>query len=186
MKLIVGLGNPGTKYQNNRHNIGFKVAEELARGNDFKEKFKGLYAQAVIDGEKVVILKPLTFMNLSGESVRAACDFFKVEPADVIVVHDELDLDPTKVKIKTGGGEAGHNGLKSITQHLGTPNYKRVRIGIGRPTNQAEVHNYVLSDFSKAETPDFITLTDNLARVFPLILDNEDAKSLSELALLQS
>lgn len=156
MWLLVGLGNPGSKYEKNRHNIGFwaldAMADAYARGG-FKSKFNGEYAEASIDGKKVVLLKPLTYMNESGQSVGKAAKFYKIPPENIIVFHDELDLEPGKVRVKMGGGLAGHNGLKSIKAHLGTPEFLRVRIGIGHPGDKNRVSGYVLSDFSKAEMP---------------------------------
>lgn len=151
MILLVGLGNPGPKYRKNRHNIGFMIVDELLRraGATTKEKFKGEWARIVLCGTDVVLLKPMTFMNLSGESVRAAADFFRVEPSDVVVIHDELDLPFGKVKLKQGGGHAGHNGLRSITQHLGSE-YARIRCGIDRPAVGTPAA-WVLNDFPVAD-----------------------------------
>lgn len=165
MKLIVGLGNPGPKYRNTRHNIGFRVVDVLAEmGNpgvpvSYREKFKGHFMKARLGGEDVALLKPMTFMNLSGESVRPAMDFFDVPIDDVIVIHDELDLDPGTLRLKVGGGTAGHNGLKSIVQHA-SADFVRLRFGIGRPIGKGVVSNYVLSDFSADER---ITLSDEIA-----------------------
>lgn len=158
MKLIVGLGNPEPKYAKNRHNIGFWLLDAMA-GRDsqavFQAKFKGLIAKTQVGGESALLLKPQTYMNLSGESVRAAMDFYKLTPDDVWVVHDDLDLAPLKLRFKRGGGDGGHNGLKSITQHLGTAEYWRVRLGIGHPGEKSRVSSYVLSDFSTIEEPHF-------------------------------
>jgi PTH1 family peptidyl-tRNA hydrolase len=153
MKLFVGLGNPGTKYQNNRHNIGFMALDQIASDHGFspwKKKFQGLVADGRLGREKVTLLKPETFMNLSGQSVGEAMRFYKITPADVVVFHDELDLAPAKIKCKTGGGHAGHNGLRSIHQHIGVE-YDRVRMGIGHPGHKDKVASYVLNDFAKAE-----------------------------------
>lgn len=149
MWLLVGLGNPGKKYAKNRHNIGFMVADELC--DDFKKKFNGLYGEAHLGSEKVGILKPQTYMNESGQSVGAAAKFYKIKPERIVVFHDELDLKPGEVRVKQGGGNAGHNGLKSIQAHLGTADFWRVRIGIGHPGDRDRVSDYVLSDFAKAE-----------------------------------
>ena len=152
--LIVGLGNPGPKYAGHRHNIGFLVVDELAGqwgASWFREKFKGEMAKVTVGDEDVVLLKPLTYMNLSGESVQAAMRFFRVPLANVICVHDELDLDFGVVRLKVGGGTAGHNGLKSVVQHCGGPDFVRCRVGIGRPSGGQEPHSYVLSDFSRDE-----------------------------------
>ncbi|GEM_PF-150387 len=154
MWLFVGLGNPGKTYERNRHNVGFMVADALAEAygtSPFRKKFNGLLADAVINGEKVALLKPDTFMNLSGQSVQPAMAFFKVTPDRVVVFYDELDLLPGKVRIKQGGGSGGHNGIKSIDQSLGNKDYWRVRIGIGHPGDKNRVSGYVLSDFDKAD-----------------------------------
>ena len=160
MHLIVGLGNPGKKYERNRHNVGFMVAERLARAcglPDFREKFSGSFAK----GHAIAVLEPQTFMNLSGESVQPAAAFLKVEPARIVVVHDELDLPWKDVRLKVGGGHAGHNGLRSIIARLGTPEFVRVRVGVGRPAPgfRGDVADWVLSDFDaieRAELPDVI------------------------------
>ncbi|MGH7109981.1 MAG: aminoacyl-tRNA hydrolase, partial [Stellaceae bacterium] len=145
MRLIVGLGNPGAQYARNRHNIGFMTAEAIARGHGFtpfRNRFKGEVAEGTIAGARRLLLKPQTFMNLSGESVGAAARFFKLAPEEVVVIHDELDLKPGKLRVKRGGGNAGHNGLRSIDAHLG-PDYWRVRIGIGHPGIRDLVLPYV-------------------------------------------
>lgn len=168
MYLIVGLGNPGPKYAGHRHNVGFRVVARLAEkagAPEAKAKFKGLYTRATIAGRDVVLLLPQTFMNLSGESVRPAMDFFQVAPEDVVVVHDELDLPFGEVRIKVGGGLAGHNGLRSIAQHLGTQDFLRLRFGIGRPQSGAVVP-YVLGDFSKDERA---VLDDHLDRAVAVL-----------------
>jgi PTH1 family peptidyl-tRNA hydrolase len=186
MHLIVGLGNPGSKYASNRHNIGFMAVDEILHRfsfSDGKDKFSGLISTGEIEGHKVVVLVPLTFMNNSGKSVQAAASFYKIPPENIIVIHDDLDLEPTKIKIKNGGGDAGHNGLRSITQMLGTPNYNRIRVGIGHPGDKSRVHNYVLSDFSKAEIPLFDELCVRLADEIPLIIKGETGKALTNLAL---
>ena len=153
MRLFVGLGNPGGKYARNRHNIGFMAIERIAEDHGFppfRAKFQGLVSDGRIGDEKVVLLMPTTFMNNSGQSVAAAVKFHKVDPADVVVFHDEIDLAPGKLKCKTGGGHAGHNGLRSIHQHLG-PDYARVRVGVGHPGHKDAVPGYVLRDFPKAD-----------------------------------
>jgi peptidyl-tRNA hydrolase, PTH1 family len=153
MYLVVGLGNPGPSYAGHRHNVGFRVVSRLADkagAPEAKSKFKGLHTRATIAGRDVVLLLPQTYMNVSGESVRPAADFFRVPPENVVVVHDELDLPFGEVRIKVGGGLAGHNGLRSIAQHLGTQDFIRVRFGIGRPRSGAVVP-YVLGDFSSDE-----------------------------------
>ena len=155
MQLFVGLGNPGARYAGNRHNIGFQVVDAIARihsAQPWRRRFQGQAADAVIGSEKAVLLKPETFMNDSGRSVAEALRFFKLELADLIVFHDELDLAPGKLRVKTGGGNAGHNGLRSITALCGN-DYRRVRMGIGHPGHKDLVHGYVLRDFAKAEEP---------------------------------
>jgi PTH1 family peptidyl-tRNA hydrolase len=149
--LVVGLGNPGREYARNRHNVGWLVVDELARrhGGSWRGKFDGQLAEIRIDGHKVALLKPETYMNDSGRSVRAACAFFKTEPDGVLVVHDEGDLDTGCLQARLGGGLAGHNGLRSIAQHLGTPDFLRLRVGVGRPGrgDQRKLADYVLADF---------------------------------------
>ncbi len=154
MWLLVGLGNPGEKYAGHRHNVGFMAVDQISGTYsfpDYKSKFQGLYSEVMIGGEKVALLKPLTFMNESGQSIGKLAKFFKIPPERIIVFHDELDLEPGKIRIKMGGGVAGHNGLKSARAHLGTEDFLRVRIGIGHPGDKNRVSNYVLSDFSKAD-----------------------------------
>lgn len=153
MKLFVGLGNPGAKYAGNRHNIGFMAVERIAEDHGFapwRGKFQGSVSEGKLGSEKVILLRPETFMNLSGQSVGEAMRFYKLAPDDVYVFHDELDLAPGKCRVKTGGGHAGHNGLRSIHAHIGA-DYHRVRMGIGHPGNKNAVAGYVLRDFAKAE-----------------------------------
>ena len=153
MKLWVGLGNPGAKYAGNRHNIGWMAVDRIASEHGFapfRAKFQGALSEGVLGSEKVLLLKPETFMNLSGQSVGEAMRFYKLTPEDVTVFHDELDLAPGKVRVKQGGGHAGHNGLRSIHQHIGEA-YGRVRLGIGHPGHKDRVSGYVLSDFAKAD-----------------------------------
>ncbi|MDE9449694.1 aminoacyl-tRNA hydrolase [Aliiroseovarius sp. Z3] len=153
MKMFVGLGNPGPKYAGNRHNIGFMALDGIAEEHGFapwRGKFQGALTEGRLGHEKVLLLKPETFMNLSGQSVGEAMRFYKLTPDDLIVFHDELDLAPGKVRVKKGGGHAGHNGLRSIHAHIG-PDYTRVRMGIGHPGNKNAVSSYVLRDFSKAD-----------------------------------
>ncbi|MFN4058532.1 MAG: aminoacyl-tRNA hydrolase [Roseinatronobacter sp.] len=153
MKLFTGLGNPGAGYAGNRHNVGFMALDRIAQDHGFgpwRAKFQGLVSEGVLGDEKVVLLKPQTFMNLSGQSVQAAMGFYKLELGDLVVFHDELDLKPGQMRVKLGGGHAGHNGLRSIGQHLG-PDYWRVRLGIGHPGHKDRVSGYVLSDFAKSE-----------------------------------
>jgi len=153
MKLFAGLGNPGAKYARNRHNIGCMAVDAIAEAHGFgpwRAKFRGRVSEGVLDGEKVILLKPETFMNLSGQSVGEAARFYKLGPEDVTVFHDELDLAPGKLRVKRGGGHAGHNGLRSIHAHLGA-DYARVRLGIGHPGHKDRVSGYVLQDFAKAD-----------------------------------
>jgi PTH1 family peptidyl-tRNA hydrolase len=153
MHLIVGLGNPGPKYQGNRHNIGFMAVDEIVRRHGFspwRKRFQGETAEGVLAGEKVLILKPMTYMNESGRSVGEAMRFYDIDPARVIVFYDELDLEPGKVRVKLGGGAAGHNGIRSMIAHCG-PHFVRVRMGIGHPGERGLVQPHVLSDFAKAD-----------------------------------
>lgn len=153
MRLFVGLGNPGQKYQHNRHNIGFMAMDEICHRHKFNgwtSKFSGEIASGTINQEKVLLLKPQTFMNLSGQSVQAAASFYKIPVENIIVFHDELDIQPSKIRMKRGGGSGGHNGIKSIDQHIG-PDYWRVRLGIGHPGDKDLVSPYVLGDFAKAD-----------------------------------
>ncbi|KAF0676265.1 aminoacyl-tRNA hydrolase [Profundibacterium mesophilum] len=153
MRLFVGLGNPGAKYAGNRHNIGFMAVERIAEDHGFsawRSKFQGLISEGQLGGEKVLLLKPGSFMNLSGQPAGEAARFHKLTAADISVFHDELDLAPGKLKLKAGGGHAGHNGLRSLHQHIG-PDYQRIRMGIGHPGHKDAVSGYVLRDFAKAE-----------------------------------
>lgn len=153
MRLFVGLGNPGDGYAGNRHNIGFMAVDRIAADHGFspwRRGFKGWVSEGRLGAEKVILLKPGTYMNLSGEAVRAVLDFYKLAPGDVTVFHDELDLAPGKCRVKAGGGHAGHNGLRSIHAHLGA-DYGRVRLGIGHPGHKDAVASYVLHDFAKAD-----------------------------------
>jgi PTH1 family peptidyl-tRNA hydrolase len=154
MLLWVGLGNPEPGMARQRHNIGFMAVEAIAQRHGFgpwRPRFKGLVAEGRIGDHKILLLKPTTYMNLSGEAVREAAAFYKIEPAAITVFHDELDLAPGKIRVKKGGGNAGHNGLRSVDKHLGTPEYWRVRLGIGHPGDKARVTSYVLGDFTKDE-----------------------------------
>jgi peptidyl-tRNA hydrolase, PTH1 family len=155
MRLFVGLGNPGTKYALNRHNIGFMAVDEIARRHGFapwRRRFQGMTSEGTLDQEKVVLLRPETFMNESGRAVQEASNFFKLGIDQIVVFQDELELPPAKVRVKIGGGIAGHNGLRSISAHIGN-DYRRVRLGIGHPGVKELVHGYVLSDFAKSDRP---------------------------------
>ena len=177
MHLVVGLGNPGPKYQGNRHNIGFIAIDAIARRHGFsswRRRFQGATAEGAIDGERVVLLKPATYMNESGRAVGEAMRFFKMDLGDLSVFHDELELPPGKVRVKVGGGIAGHNGLRSISAHVGN-DYRRVRIGIGHPGVKDLVHAYVLNDFARAEQPRFETLCDIIADNAGLLAMSKDS-----------
>ena len=177
MRLFVGLGNPGGKYANNRHNIGFMAVDEIARRHGFgpwRRRFQGETSEGTLDGEKVVLLRPATFMNESGRAVQEAANFFKLSVGDITVFQDELELPPGKVRVKVGGGDAGHNGLRSITAHVGT-GYKRVRIGIGHPGDKALVYNYVLNDFAKSEAGWVEAVCRAIAEAVPLLAAGHDA-----------
>lgn len=171
MKLLVGLGNPGSEYAGTRHNVGFMAVDEIVRRypfDSFQKKFKGQIAGGSIAGEKVYVLKPETFMNLSGESVQAVCAFYKIKLEDIIVFHDDMDLPLAKIKVKQGGGAGGHNGLKSIDAHMG-PNYHRVRIGVDKPAMREQVVDWVLSRFSKTDQEQIATLLDKIAVELPVL-----------------
>jgi PTH1 family peptidyl-tRNA hydrolase len=178
MWLLVGLGNPGDKYKNNRHNIGFMAIDAIADeygAPAWRSKFSSQMAEAKIGDEKVVLLKPQTFMNESGQGIGKAAKFYKIPPSRIIIFHDELDLNAGKVRVKTGGGVAGHNGLKSARAHLGTADFKRVRLGIGHPGDKSRVSGYVLSDFAKVEYKWLEHLVPALADYVMLLLEgNED------------
>src|SRR6201985_1925059 len=155
MRLFVGLGNPGAKYAHNRHNIGFIAVQEIARRHGFapwRRRFQGETSEGALGDEKVVLLRPGTFMNESGRAVQEAANFFKLGESEIVVFQDELELPPAKVRVKVGGGSAGHHGLRSISAHIGN-DYRRVRLGIGHPGVKELVHGYVLSDFGKADMP---------------------------------
>jgi PTH1 family peptidyl-tRNA hydrolase len=178
MILLVGIGNPGEKYARNRHNIGFMAADAIIRRHSFaapRARFQGIVSEGVLGDEKAIVLKPTTYMNESGRAVGEAMRFYKIEPADVIVFHDELDLAPANLRIKTGGGTAGHNGIRSIAAHIG-PDFRRVRIGIGHPGEKERVLSAVLGDFSKAEMKDWVEpLIEAIADAAPLLADGKDA-----------
>ena len=185
MIFIAGLGNPGGQYAGHRHNIGFMAADAIADENGFgpwQKKFSALVSEGRLGGEKAVLLKPQTFMNESGRSIGEALRFFKAGPGDLVVMHDELDLPPGKVRIKTGGGNGGHNGLRSIDAHVGK-DYRRIRLGIGHPGHKDRVTGHVLGDFSKADRDWLDPLLDALARNAPLIADGEDAMLMNRLSI---
>jgi PTH1 family peptidyl-tRNA hydrolase len=185
MWLLVGLGNPGAKYKDNRHNVGFMAIDAIADRfsiGPFKAKYQGQLAEGRIGDQKVALLKPETFMNESGRSVGAAAKFYKIDPDHIIAFHDELDLAPAKIRVKTGGGNAGHNGLRSMDAHLGTPNYIRVRLGIGHPGDKDRVHSYVLGDFSKAEHVWLDPYLEEIGRQAELLITGKDSDFMSKVA----
>jgi PTH1 family peptidyl-tRNA hydrolase len=185
MLLWVGLGNPGAQYAGNRHNVGFMALDRIASDHGFgpwQAKFKGQVAEGRFGAVRVALLKPQTFMNLSGEAVRAAAGFWKVEPAAITVFHDELDLAPFRVRLKTGGGHAGHNGLRSITQHLGD-GFHRVRLGIGHPGHKDRVSGYVLSDFARAEGEGLDDLLRGLSDGAPALAAGDGPRFLNAVSL---
>jgi PTH1 family peptidyl-tRNA hydrolase len=178
MLVIAGLGNPGARYARNRHNIGFMALEEIAQAHRFerfRSRFSGLAANGVVGGKRVMLLAPQTFMNESGRSVGEALRFLKLDCASLVVIHDELDLAPGKIRVKVGGGNAGHNGLRSISAHVGN-DYRRVRLGIGHPGDKALVHNFVLSDFAKSETGWVDAVCRAVADAIPLLVEDQDAR----------
>ena len=180
MILLVGLGNPGSDYAGNRHNIGFMAVDGIVRRHHFspyRAKFSGLLTDGAVMDERFLVLKPQTFMNLSGQSVGEAMRFYKLNPEDVVVFHDELDLVPGKVRVKTGGGHGGHNGLRSIDRHIGQQ-YRRVRLGIGHPGDKAQVHDPVLGDFAKADREWLEKLLDVLAENIVMLGRGQDEKYL--------
>ena len=186
MQLFVGLGNPGAKYAGNRHNIGFMALDEIARDHGFapwRSKFQGQVSEGRLGREKVILLKPETFMNLSGQSVGEAMRFYKLSVEDVVVFHDELDLAPGKCRVKQGGGHAGHNGLRSIHQHI-TPEYTRIRLGIGHPGHKDRVSGYVLADFAKAEQGWLDDLMRGISDGAAHLAEGDNAKFQNAVALL--
>jgi peptidyl-tRNA hydrolase, PTH1 family len=186
VKILVGLGNPGARYAGNRHNIGFMALDEIARRHaaaPWRARFQGEAAEAVIGMGKALLLKPQTYMNESGRAVGEAMRFYKLTPADVVVLHDELDLAPAKLRVKTGGGNAGHNGLHSITAMIGN-DYRRVRMGIGHPGDKALVHAYVLNDFAKAEEPWVEDLNRACAEKAALLVNGFDERFQNDIALI--
>lgn len=184
MKLFVGLGNPGSEYAHNRHNVGFMAVDAIHDAHRFgpwKRKFQGAAADGEIAGEKVLLLKPQTYMNESGRSVGEAARFLKIAEKDIVVFYDEIDLAPSKLKIKTGGGNAGHNGLRSISAHLGN-DYVRVRIGVGHPGTRELVARWVLSDFAKAEQEWLSPLLEAIAKAAPRLVPDDQSRFLTDVA----
>jgi PTH1 family peptidyl-tRNA hydrolase len=177
MLLFVGLGNPGAKYQSNRHNVGFMVVDEIARRHGFapwRRRFQGETAEGTLERERVILLKPMTYMNDSGQSVQEASNFFKLAQGEITVFHDEIELPPAKVRVKVGGGIAGHNGLRSISAHVGN-DYRRVRLGVGHPGIKELVHGHVLNDFAKDERPWVEALREAIAENAGLLATNRDS-----------
>ncbi|MFB9952249.1 aminoacyl-tRNA hydrolase [Rhizobium puerariae] len=185
MLIIAGLGNPGSKYAGNRHNIGFMAVDAIQRRPGFSpwsKKFKAEISEGELAGEKVLLMKPQTFMNLSGEAVGEAMRFYKLGPENVIAIYDELDLPPGRARIKTGGGHGGHNGVKSLDAHSGK-DYRRLRLGIGHPGAKELVHNHVLGDFAKADQTWLSPLLDALADNAEMLVKTEDSQLMNKLAL---
>ncbi len=186
MLLLVGLGNPGPAHANNRHNIGFMAVDEIVRRHSFglgRKRFLGEAFEGSVAGHKVLALKPLGFVNRSGESVGAAMRFFKLAHSEVTVIHDELDLAAGRLRVKRGGGSAGHNGLRSVTAHVGA-DYRRVRLGIGHPGDKDAVTNYVLHDFAKADRAWIGPLLDAVAEALAMLVADDDAGFMTRVALL--
>lgn len=187
MQLWVGLGNPGPQYAMNRHNIGFMAVDVIADMHGFgavQKKFQGWVQEGRLGSEKIVLLKPATYMNESGRSVGEAMRFYKLDISALTVFHDELDLAPFKVKVKTGGGTAGHNGLRSIDQHLGA-DFRRVRIGIGHPGHKDRVTGYVLGNYAKSEEDDLATMLGAIGAEADWLAKGDDVRFMSDVALRQ-
>ena len=177
MRLFVGLGNPGTKYERNRHNIGFHAVEAIARRHGFapwRRRFQGETSEGALEGERIILLKPSTYMNESGRAVSEAANFFKIGVDSIVVLHDEIELPAAKLRVKVGGGIAGHNGLRSISAHVGN-DYRRVRIGVGHPGIKELVHAHVLNDFAKSEQLWVETMLDAIADNAGLLADGRDS-----------
>ncbi|MGD1880277.1 MAG: aminoacyl-tRNA hydrolase [Kiloniellaceae bacterium] len=184
MLLLAGLGNPGPRYANNRHNIGFMAVDEIVRRHSFspwRSRFQADCAEGSLDGEKVLVLKPQTFMNESGRSVGEALRFFKLAPEDVIVLYDEIDLAPGKIRVKQGGGTGGHNGIRSLEAHIGK-DFWRVRLGVGHPGDKELVHGHVLGDFAKADKVWLEKLLDAVACEIPALAAGDAPRFMSRVA----
>ena len=178
MQLIVGLGNPGPRHVGNRHNVGFMAAQAIAKRHGigpWRRRFQGVVAEGPLGSERVLLLLPGTFMNDSGRAVAEAAHFYKLGLSDIVVVHDEIELPPGKVRVKTGGGNAGHNGLRSISEHIGN-DYRRVRIGVGHPGHKDLVHAYVLNDFAKDERPWVAALCETIADNAEALVQGQDSR----------
>ncbi len=186
MFLLVGLGNPGDSYVKNRHNVGFMAVDRITADHGlspFRAKFQGALTEGTLGGDKVLALKPQTYMNESGRSVSETARFYKIPPEQIIVIHDEIDLAPGKVRAKFGGGAAGHNGIKSIAAHLG-PDFWRVRIGVDHPGDRERVSNHVLDDFSKADAKWLDPVLAAISDTLPLLLKGESENFMTRVALL--
>ena len=184
MLLLVGLGNPGNQYAGHRHNIGFMAVDRIAEEHGFgpeRKQFRGITREGRLGTEKAMVLKPGTFMNESGQAVGEAVRFYKLDPQDVVVFHDELDLAPGKLRCKSGGGHAGHNGLRSIHAHVGA-DYRRVRLGIGHPGHKSKVSGYVLHDFAKADRDWLDPLLDAMARAAPMLAAGDEGRFMTDVA----
>lgn len=185
MRILVGLGNPGERYAHNRHNVGFMALDAIHARHGFspwRSRFQGHCAEGLIGGRKCLLLKPATYMNESGRAVGEAMRFYKLGPGDVTVIHDEIDLAPGKLKVKTGGGTAGHNGLRSLAAHIG-PDFARVRIGVGHPGNKEQVHGHVLRDFAKAESAWLDPLITAIADHAGLLVKDDQPGFMNKVAL---
>jgi peptidyl-tRNA hydrolase, PTH1 family len=184
--LIAGLGNPGAQYARNRHNAGFMVVDTIHESYDFgpwRSRYHGFVSEGKLKRRKTYLLKPMTYMNESGMSVGAAVRFLKLMPSAVVVMHDEIDLAAGKLKAKTGGGDAGHNGLRSITEHIG-PDYHRVRLGVGHPGSSDRVHSHVLQNFAKADEDWLVPLLSAVAEAAPLLAENDVIGFMNKAALI--
>src|SRR5687768_3938489 len=182
MLLLVGLGNPGSSYVGHRHNIGFTAVQAIAKRHDiapWRRRFQGVAVEGALAGEKLLLLLPGTYMNESGRAVGEAAHFYKLEPAAVIVFHDEVELPLGKIRVKLGGGNAGHNGLRSISEHIGN-DYRRVRIGVGRPGHKHQMQNYVLQDFAKSEHPAVEAICDFIAENVGLLIEGKESTFLNK------
>ena len=185
MRLLVGLGNPGSDYAKNRHNIGFMAVDEIVHRHSFapfRSKFQGQLCEGKIAGQKVLILKPTTYMNASGKAVQAAMAFYKLPLEDIIVFHDEMDLAAGKIRMKTGGGHAGHNGIRSIQSHIGS-GFQRVRLGVGHPGDKEKVVGHVLKDFSKADQQWLDNMIEAIGENADLLIKGEDSSFMSKVSL---
>jgi PTH1 family peptidyl-tRNA hydrolase len=185
MRILVGLGNPGERYAHNRHNVGFMALDAIHARHGFspwRSRFQGQCAEGLIGGRKCLLLKPTTYMNESGRAIGEAMRFYKLGPEDVTVIHDEIDLAPGKLKVKTGGGTAGHNGLRSLAAHIG-PDFARVRIGVGHPGSKDQVHGYVLRDFAKAESDWLVPMLDAIADHAGMLAKDDQPGFMNKIAL---